>query len=346
MQVVTGATGHIGNTLIRALAARGEAVRCFVLPTESLRPLNGLDVEVVEGDVRDRESLERAFAGADVVYHLASVIALTGGKAGLLQDVNVGGTRNVVEACLKCGVRRLVYTSSVHALVEPPRGTAIDEAMAFDPARIPFEYGRTKAEATLVVLESVRRGLDAVVVCPTGVVGPNDFGPSEMGQLFVAFAQRKIPAYVDGGYDFVDVRDVAEGHIRAAERGRTGEAYLLSGEQISVRELMTLLAELTGVLAPRLHAPAWLADAVAPLSVLYGKLTRTRVIFTRDSLYYIRSNSLTSSAKAARELGFRPRSVRQSVADTVEWLRDAGMFAARRTARVKASRRPVRTPEG
>ncbi|MEW6031705.1 MAG: SDR family oxidoreductase [Bacillota bacterium] len=322
---MTGATGHIGNCLVRELVARGRKVRCLVLPSDSLRPLEGLAVEVVRGDVRDREVVDRACRGAEFVYHLASVIALSRGRPGLLDEVNVGGTRNVVEACRQAGVRRLVYTSSVHALVEPPRGTVIDESLPFDPERIPFEYGRSKARATLEVLAAARAGLDAVVVCPTGVIGPYDFGPSEMGQFFLAFARRQMPAYVDGGYDFVDVRDVAAGHIAAAERGRSGEVYLLSGEQITVRELMVLLGALTGAPVPRLRAPAWLADAVAPLAVLYGRLTRSRAIFTPDSLSYLRSNSATSSAKARRELGFSPRPVRESVAEAVEWFQAAGV---------------------
>lgn len=224
--VVTGATGHIGNVLVRALVARGERVRCLVLPSDNLRPLAGLAVEVVRGDVRDPRSLDAAFAGAGAVFHLASVITLTPDQARVLHEVNVAGARNVAEACLKAGVRRLVHTSSVHAMAEPPEGVVIDESAPFDPARIRFEYGRTKAPGTLEVLAAAGRGLDAVVVCPTGVIGPFDFAPSEMGRLFLAFARRRVWAYPDGGYDFVDVRDAAEGHLLAAEKGRTGESYL------------------------------------------------------------------------------------------------------------------------
>ncbi len=335
MNVVTGATGHLGNNLVRALVKRGERVKCLVLPRDNLRPLEGLDVEIIPGDVRDLAGLAAAFAGADVVYHLASVIALTSGQNRLLHAVNVVGARHVVEACLAAGVGRLVYTSSVHALVEPPHGTAIDEAACFDPDRIRFPYGRSKARATLAVLDGVRRGLDAVVVSPTGIIGPYDFGPSEMGRFFVAFARGKVPAYVEGGYDFVDVRDVAEGHIAAARKGRTGHAYLLSGEQISVREVMAVLSQLTGLRAPRRRLPAWVADLAAPFSALSAKLAGGKPLFTPDSLYYLRSNSESRHDKATTELGYEPRPVRESIADTVKWLKDAGMLEARPAKRVR-----------
>jgi len=176
----------------------------------------------------------------------------------------VEGTRNVVSACLETGVRRLVYVSSIHALVEPPHGTVIDESAPFDPSRISFPYGRSKARASLEVLEAVERGLDAVIVCPTGIIGPHDYVPSEMGELFITFARGGLPAYVDGGYDFVDSRDVAAGLISAARLGRAGEVYVVFGERITVRELLLPLEELAGVKALRLRLTAQVADGLVP----------------------------------------------------------------------------------
>lgn len=325
MIVVTGGAGHLGNNLIRRLLAQGETVRCLVLPGEDLRSLDGLEVQRVEGDVRDLDSLLRAFAGADVAYHMASVIALIPGRTKLLQAVNVDGTRNVVEACLRCNVRRLVYTSSIHALVEPAPGTVIDETMPCDPARIPLEYSKSKAAATLEVLAGVRRGLDAVILSPTGIIGPYDFRPSEMGRLFVSFSQGRMRAYVDGAYDFVDCRDVVAGHLAAAARGRTGENYILSGELVTVRQLLSQLAEVTGRPAPRLRLPWWAASAAAALATGYSRLTGTATLLSWDALYTLRSNSLVSHAKASRELGYRPRPLRESIADTVRWLQTADM---------------------
>ncbi len=326
MVVVTGAPGHLGNNLVRALLRGGARVRGMALPGENLVSLEGLNVEVVEGDVRDISFLCRAFEGAETVYHLASVISLTPGHRNLLEEVNVRGTRNVAEACLKAGVRRLVYTSSIHALVEPPRGTVIDESTPCDPARIPTEYGRSKAKATLEVLEATSKGLDAVVVLPTGVIGPYDFRPSEAGQFILDFARGKVPVRLEGGFDFVDVRDAAQGLILAAERGRTGEKYILAGEWISVDQVMEELSRATGVPMPRLRLGAGVASTLASLATLYGRITGKKPLITRESVDILKSNSLVSSEKAERELGYSPRPIRDTIRDTVEWFRKAGLI--------------------
>lgn len=324
--VVTGATGHLGNNLVRALLARGEQVRALVLPGDDTRPLAGLPVEVALGDVRDLGALLWAFRGADTVYHLAGLITIAPGREALLHQVNVLGTRNVVEAALRCGVQRLIYTASIHALVEPPHGTVIDERQPFDPEHIPTEYGRSKARAALEVLAGVERGLDAVIACPTGIIGPYDFQPSEMGRLFLKVAQRKMPLYVHGAYDFVDVRDVAWGLIAAAERGRRGESYILSGERVTVRQLMAYLEECTGVRAPRLGMPAGLARRVARLAALYARLSGSRPAFTEEAVSILVSNCCVSHEKAGRELGYAPRPIRETVADTIRWFREAGFL--------------------
>ncbi len=325
--VVTGATGHLGNNLVRALLTRGERVRALVLPGDDIRPIAGLPVEVMSGDVRDLGALLWAFRGADTVYHLAGLIAIAPGREALLHQVNVLGTRNVVEAALRCNVRRLIYTASVHALVEPPHGTVIDERQPFDPERIPTEYGRSKARAALEVLAGVGRGLNAVIACPTGIIGPYDFQPSEMGRLFLKVARGKMPLYVHGAYDFVDVRDVAWGLMAAAERGRWGESYILSGEVVTVRRLMAYLEECTGVRAPRLGLPTGLARRVARLAALYARLSGNRPAFTEESVNILASNCCVSHEKAGRELGYAPRPIRETVADTIRWFREAGFLA-------------------
>lgn len=323
MVVVTGATGHLGNTLVRRLCARGVRPRCLVLTGEGTEPLTGLAVETVTGDVRELTSLVTAFTGADTVYHLASVISLLPGQTQFLQSVNVDGTRNVIEACRRCGVRRLVYVSSIHAFVEPPTGTPIDEATPIDPALIPAAYGKSKAEATRLVLAAADAGLDAVIACPTGIIGPFDFLGSEMGRLFRLYARGRMPAYLDGAYDFVDVRDVADGLIAAAERGRAGEIYILAGELISVKEICATLARVTGIRPPWFRAPAWLADVSASVTTAWSRMRGGRPLFTRESLAILRSNSLVKTLKAMRELTWRPRPVRESIADTVSWFREA-----------------------
>lgn len=320
---VTGATGHIGNVLVRHLLCGREHVRAIIPPSEDTTPLNGLEIDRVEGDVLEVSSLVRAFQGTDVVYHLAGIVSIVPGKRDLMYEVNVVGTRNVVAACLQCGVRRLVYTSSIHAIAEPP-DAVIDETLPFDPDKAAWEYDRSKAQATLEVLNAVDRGLDVVVVCPTGVIGPYDFKPSEMGQLFIDFARRKLKAYVDGAYDFVDVRDVAMGHILASQKGRAGESYILSGERITVRDLMLILEEATGVQSPRLKLPVWLAEAAVPFVLAYCRLVGARPLITKYSIHTLARNSFTSHAKASRELGYSPRPVRESIADSIHWLRETG----------------------
>ena len=319
MIVVTGGTGHIGNVLLRELTGRGERIRALVLPDEDRTPISGLDLEIVPGDVRDMDSLLRAFRGAELVYHLAGIVSILPGQRAILNEVNVRGTANVVEACLQTGVRRLVYTSSIHAVTETPKGIAIDESQPFDPARVPDGYAKSKASATLEVLRGVTRGLDAVVVCPTGVIGPYDYKVSEMGQLVLDYLRRRLKMYVNGAYDFVDVRDVASGLILAAERGRRGEAYILSGERVTVRGLLAMLEAISGIKAPAVRIPAGLARLIGIMAIPYYRLAKAKPLFTAYSIDVLASNSLVSSEKARRELGYSPRTIRESVADAVMW---------------------------
>ena len=324
MVVVTGATGHIGNVLVRQLLNRGSKVMTLTLPAEDLNPLKGLKVEIVEGDVRNLSTLIQAFKGSRMVYHLAGIISILPGRDKLLEQVNVTGTQNVVEACIQVGVRRLVYTSSIHAIEEPPDGTIIDESLSCNPRRVPENYGRSKARATLAVLEGVKRGLDAVIVHPTGIIGPYDFRISEMGQLILDFINGNLKAYIDGTYDYVDVRDVANGIILAGDEGQSGERYIFSGEQISVFRLMKMLQEISGVKAPNIKIPLWIASIAAYFSPIYYRLTRTKPRFTTYSLDVLRSNSLISSEKARRQLGFTTRPVIQTIRDSVSWFRQNG----------------------
>ena len=236
MIVVTGATGHIGNVLVRELIARGQTVRALVLPNDDARPLLGLNAEIIYGDVTNLQSLESAFDGADLVFHLAGIVTIMFGMKNVLDRVNVGGVRNVVAACRATGVHRLINTSSIHAIAEPPHGTLIDEPQPFDPDRVLGDYARSKARATLLLLDEVRKGgLNAIICCPTGVIGPWDYGISNIGQLILDFASGHLKSYVRGAYDFVDVRDVARGLILAAEKGQSGRHYIFSGTGASSR---------------------------------------------------------------------------------------------------------------
>jgi dihydroflavonol-4-reductase len=319
MILVTGATGHIGNVLVRELVARGERVRVLVQPGDDITPLEGLEVERCTGDVLDMDSLKAAMADVEYVYHLAGMISLMPDQWEKLYQVNVVGTRNVIQACRECGVKRLVYTSSIHAIVPSPHGLATDETRPFDPAQAVGEYDRSKAMATLEVLEACRQGLDAVIVCPTGVIGPYDFRLSEMGSLLLDGWKHRRHIILDGAYDFVDVRDVVEGMRLACERGRAGEYYILSGERITIREIFQTVAEIKGELVDFVKIPIRLAKAAAHFAPFYYRMTKRKPRFTPYSLKTVLSNSHIRSEKARHELGYRPRSIRESIADTINW---------------------------
>ncbi len=221
MVVVTGAAGHLGNNLVRMLVAAGEKVRAFLMPTESAASLDGLEVEIVRGDIRDGDTVKKVFEGADTVYHVAGVISLSPKKRGLLYDVNVGGTKNVIEACKAAKVKRLVHTASVHAFADIPHGQFIDENTPLSPELALGHYGKSKALAVQEVRKAVSEGLNAVIVCPSGIIGPNDFAPSRIGKLMRGLPKQNyfiVPSKAI--YDFVDVRDVAIGEMSAAKLGK------------------------------------------------------------------------------------------------------------------------------
>lgn len=327
MLVVTGATGLLGNVLVRTLTSEAVSpVRVLARPTSDLSPLAGLNVDVVTGDARDLASLVSAFAGAEVVFHLAGVVSIARGGLRELRETNVEGTRNVLRACRETGMRRLVYCSSIHAFVVPPRGECLTEESPVDPGRSTGTYDRTKAEATLLVREAVRHGLDAVTVFPTGIMGPYDYRPSHTGELVIRCARGRMKAYVDGAYDFVDVRDVAAGMSAAAAKGTAGAGYILAGHNVTVRELLRTIEEVADAPAPGLRMPFRPVRAVSFLIPAYYWATRQKPLFTTYALDVISSGCTMTNAKAERELGYRPRPFRQTMEDTVKWFREQRML--------------------
>lgn len=319
MWLVTGATGHIGNVLVRKLLQRGEKVRALIPPQESREPLKGLEVEAVEGDVLNLDSVFASLRGIRGIFHLAGVISIMPGPNPFVRKVNVDGTKNVLQAAQEAGVEKVVYTSSIHAIKRVAQGV-IDESIPYDMDNPYGAYDRSKAEATLEVLNAAQAGLEAVVVCPTGVIGPYDYRGSMMGAVIHDAALAKPTLYVDGAYDFVDVRDAAEGLISAAENGKRGESYILSGHKISVRYLLETVREITGRGFFRLKIPFDLAKFVALLMPAYYRLAHATPRFTPYSLEVLKSNSNISHAKATRELGYRPRSIYETISDTVKWV--------------------------
>jgi dihydroflavonol-4-reductase len=327
MIVVTGGTGHLGNALLHALAAEGTTdVRVLVRRGRSSAAITDLGLQMVDADIRDYESLVRAFQGADVVYHVAGIVSIAETGLKRLRETNVEGTRNVVNACREVGVRRLVYTSSVHAFVEPASGTYLRETCDIDPERVRGPYARTKAEATRIVLEAVREGMDAVIVFPSAIIGPYDSRPSHLGQLMLDSARGHLPAAVRGAYDFVDVRDVAQGLIAAAREGRRGEGYILGGHRVTIDGLLKTVELITGARAPRLCLPLGFAKTVSVFMPAYYRVRRQQPRFTTYSLHVVSSNSLMSHEKAERELGFSPRPFEETVRDGLQWFQEQGML--------------------
>lgn len=322
---VTGANGHVGANLVRTLLAAGHDVRAIT--HSNRRGIEELPLEFVEADVRDPAALVDAFAGVERVFHLAANINISPGNEDEVEAVNIGGVRNVVAACLQNKVKRLVHFSSIHAFSAHPRSETVDETRALNDGMSGPPYDRSKAGGEREIKKGIERGLDAVVVNPTAILGPHDYSPSRMGLVLLDLYHRRLPALIDGGFDWVDVRDVVAGAIAAGERGRTGEKYLLSGIHKSVAELAKLTQELTGVRAPRFVSPMWLARVGAPFATAAARVLQKEPLFTSRSLHALRNHQLVSHAKATRELGYEPRPLRQTITDTYDWFREAGRLS-------------------
>lgn len=323
--LITGAGGHLGYTLVQMLHAEGADVRVLILPQDACKPFFPENVEIFEGDVRDIQTLERFFetdSGSKItVIHCAGIVSIASGYKKNVYEVNVNGTRNIVKLSLKYKVNKLVYISSVHAIKEMPGIEIIKETKMFDPDEVTGLYAKTKAIATKYVLEAGKRGLDVSVVHPSGICGPNDRGSGHLTQLVLDYYRGKLVAGTTGGYDFVDVRDVAAGIISCCEKGRAGECYILSNRYYKVTEILDLLSEVTGKKKIRIILPIQFARATAPLAELYYRIRRTKPLYTLYSLYTITSNSNFSHEKADRELGYEVRPMRETLTDTVEWLK-------------------------
>lgn len=324
MYIVTGAAGHLGNTIVRDLCNQGEIVRCLVMPEDTCPALEGLKLEIVTGDVCSLSELEALFANTKqyetIVIHTAGIVSIATKYDQKVYDVNVQGTLNLIAQCQKHQIKRLVYISSVHAIPEQPDKQVIREIDHFDPAAVVGLYAKTKAEATQHVLDSVTAGLDCVVIHPSGIGGPDDFGQGHFKQLVLDFLEGRLTAFISGGYDFVDVRDVSRGIISAVDKGRTGECYILSNRFVSVRELVHLLADLSGKKRLKTILPLWFARLTAPLAELWYHLKKQKPLYTRYSLYTLGSNANFSHHKADNELGYSTRDLRETLQDTIDFI--------------------------
>lgn len=328
---VTGASGLVGAALIRALRERDADHEVRALYNSSPRGFDEVRVTPAKVDIMDPASLREAFAGADVVYHSAAHVSTDPRFGEVTRRTNVEGTRNVIEACERAGVRRLVHVSSVHALCQTPLEHPLDETRGLLDSAEVTPYVRSKAQAELLVMEAAARGLEAVIVCPSGIMGPYDYRPTQTGQMLFDLYAGRIPALLPGGHDWVDSRDVAAGAIAAAERGRSGHRYILSGTWAGLTELAQLVARSGGARAPRMIMPLSLARIAAHGAELYGRIRDRSLSFNREAIAVLqRTNRSMSWAKAGSELGYTPRPLADTVRDTTTWGLERGLIRANR----------------
>jgi dihydroflavonol-4-reductase len=314
---ITGANGHVGINLCHQLLEKGATVRALFHQNDYA--LKHLEITAFKGDLLDPDSLVSFVEGVDVVFHLAAKISITGDPSGAVRNLNVEGTRNIIKASQQAGVKRFIHFSSIHAFRQEPLNKPLDETreLVGDEA---FSYDRSKADGERLVMEAAKAGFDAFILSPTAIVGPMDYEPSLMGKAFLQLYFRQIPALVPGGYNWVDVRDIASTAIDAIEKGKKGEKYLLSGKWHSLREIAILIEKTTKTRTTQIEMPFWVAKAGLPFITLFSKITGAAPLYTQESLKIIKqSNKLISNSKAMNELGFKPRPIEETIQDMFDW---------------------------
>jgi dihydroflavonol-4-reductase len=326
--LVTGGSGFLGSAVARTLIARGARVRALVRPTSSLANLKGLDCKPVTGDLTQRESLKEAVRDARFLFHVAADYRFWARDPGEILRANVDGTINLMREAQAAGVERIVYTSSVAALKVAGARGPVDETARLAPHEAIGAYKRSKTLAERAVEEmAMGEGLPAIIVNPTTPIGPRDIKPTPTGRILLDAARGKIPAFVDTGLNFAHVDDIAEGHLLAFERGQIGERYILGGQNVSLRELLTAVAGLVGRRPPTISLPRPPLYPLAWGSEVVARLTGKEPLLSVDSLRMSRYHMYFTSAKAERDLGYSSRPYLEGVADALAWFRSAGYLA-------------------
>lgn len=323
--LVTGGTGFIGSNLALALLAEGCNVRVLRRRDSDLRALGNADVEHCIGDLRDASSLRRALKGCDTVFHTAAMVSYWRKERDEMYDVNIGGTRNLVELCLGLGVRRLIHTSSVAAVGYSEEGGLAQESNEFNWDRFDIGYRTSKHLAEREVQEGVKRGLEAVIVNPSIVIGPRDIH-FHGGQLIRDIHKKRIFYYITGGMNIVYVDDVVRGHILAARQGRSGERYVLCGENLTHKEIISTIAEIVGGLRPFFRFPPGAVRMIAATAEGIGNLLNVKPWVTRELLASSGMTYYFSCDKARREFGYQMTPFREAVRRTFEWYKEEGLL--------------------
>ena len=322
---ITGATGFVGSHVARALAQHGADLRLLVRPNSNRKNLNDLNADLVIGDLRDPASLEKSVAGCDVVFHVAADYRLWVRDPDEMYRANVEGTRAILEAARQNGVRRVVYTSSVATMGFTSNGQHADENSPVSLDNMIGPYKRSKFMAEQVAIEAARAGQDVVIVNPTTPVGERDIKPTPTGRIVIDFLKKKFPAYVDTGLNLVDVQECARGHIAALEKGRSGERYILGGENLTLKQILDKLAAITGLPSPKVKVPYILALATGVVDEIYtGRIRGREPRATIDAVRMGRKKMFASSAKAERELGWKIVPVDDALRRAVAWFRQNG----------------------
>jgi dihydroflavonol-4-reductase len=322
--LITGASGFVGAAMVRAALARGFRVRALMRPTANRANIQGLDVEVATGDMRDAGSMASAMQGVRYLFHVAADYRLWARDPSEIARNNLEGARATMRAALKTGVERVVYTSSVAAL-KPGNGQAVDETSRHTPESVIGAYKLSKLLAEREVERMVaEEGLPAVIVAPSTPIGPRDIKPTPTGRIIIEAAAGRMPAFVDTGLNLVHVEDVAEGHFLALERGRTGENYILGGRDVSLSEMLVDIAALAGRRAPKLKLPRAPLFPLAFAAEAAARITGKEPFLTADALRMSRYRMYFSSAKAERELGYAARPYREGLKDAYAWFRANG----------------------
>lgn len=323
---VTGGTGQIGVSLVKELVKQGHEVKALILNGQKLG-LNGLPIEFVEGNVLCRTDCDILCAGVDAVFHLASIVSINGDQNGNVWNVNVNGTRQMLDACLKQGVKKLVHFSSVHAFSTQPVEQPLNENRELADENA-FAYERSKAAGQKLVLEYVKtHGLNASIINPTGVLGYDDHLPSIKGKMLLDFYNGKIPMLTPGGFNWVDTRDVVKAAINAMHRGVKGECYLVAGRYYTLTEFAAVISKVTRKKMPSLVAPAWAMKMFLPFIHLYSKIAKAEPLYTIESLKsLLEGNKQIDYTKAAIQLGHAPRPLEETIADTYAWFKQQGLI--------------------
>ena len=331
--LVTGAAGFLGGTICRQLIERGENVRAFVLPGDPAMKYVPQEAEIVEGDLTDMASLEKLFAveegTATIVLHIASVVTVNPDYSSKVMEVNVDGTKNIIRLCLnhpEC--KKLVYCSSTGAIPEAAMGKAIKEVRRFDPDEVVGCYSRSKAMASQAVLDAVHdQGLNACIVHPSGIMGPEDYAVGETTGTLIKIIRGEMPAGIDGSFNLCDVRDLAAGTIAAADKGKAGECYILANEPVSFQDFSRMVSDEAGCKKVGMFLPIWAANMMGGMMEKQAKKKGTKPMMTRFSVYNLARNNKFDSTKAIRELGYSTRSYRDTIHDEIQWLKAAGKIA-------------------